>query len=139
MNDEEFMRLAIKEAKKGDFPYGAVIIKEGKIIAKARNAVIKSKDATQHAEVHVIRKASSKLNKFDLSGCILYATCEPCAMCFGAAWWANISKIIYGSDCGTAEIDHSFNVPIDELNQRTGNKIKITKHILKGECDKLLK
>lgn len=100
----EYMKLADEQAKinlKHNFqdggPFGAVIVKDGKIIAKARNQVLKKKDATAHAEIMVIRKASKRLKTHDLSNCILYTSCEPCPMCLAASIWANIKEIYYGN------------------------------------------
>ena len=95
------MQEAIKEAKKGiakkhGGPFGAVIVCKGKVIAKAHNTVLAS-DATSHAEINAIRKASKKLKRFDLSDCEIYSTCEPCPMCFYAIQWANIKKVFYGA------------------------------------------
>lgn len=95
------MNLAIKEARKGirngeGGPFGTVIVKDGKVVAKGHNQVIKNHDATCHGEMQAIRKASKKLNSFDLSGCTLYTTGEPCPMCLGAILWSNISKVYYG-------------------------------------------
>lgn len=97
----KFMKAAIKEAEKGIFnmeggPFGCVIVKEGKIIARGHNEVLKRHDATCHGEMMAIRKASKKLNSFDLSGCELYTTGEPCPMCLGAILWAHIDKVYYG-------------------------------------------
>ena len=97
MNNEEFMKIAIEESRaniennyqKGG-PFGAVIVKDGEIIASAHNTVIESIDATAHAEVNAIRLASQKLKTHDLSGCVLYTSAEPCPMCLSAIIWANI-------------------------------------------------
>lgn len=78
-------------------PFGAVIVKDGKIISSAHNTVVESKDATAHAEVNAIRLASKKLNTHDLSGCILYASSEPCPMCLSAIIWSNIKKVYYAN------------------------------------------
>lgn len=99
----EFMRIAIEEAeygiKKGHGgPFGCVIAKDGRIIAKAHNEVIRRKDATNHAEIRAIQMASKKLKDFDLSGCELYVTGKPCPMCRHAIMWAKISKVYYGCD-----------------------------------------
>lgn len=99
----KFMKSAIKEAEKGitngeGGPFGCVIVKEGKIIAKGHNEVLKRHDATCHGEIMAIRKASKKLKTFDLSGCELYTTGEPCPMCLGAILWAHIDKVYYGCD-----------------------------------------
>ena len=78
-------------------PFGAVITdKEGNIIAKGNNMVLKNNDPTAHAEVTVIREACKKLGTYDLSGCILYTSCEPCPMCLSAIIWANIKTVYYG-------------------------------------------
>ncbi|MEG1892779.1 MAG: nucleoside deaminase [Bacilli bacterium] len=97
------MNLALKEAwknQKNKFldggPFGAVVVKNGKVIAKAHNKVLKTYDVTSHAEVNAIRKACKKLKTHDLSGCIIYTTSYPCPMCIGAIIWANIKTIYYG-------------------------------------------
>lgn len=105
----KFMKLAILEAKKGisnghGGPFGAVIVKDNKVVAKAHNEVIKRNDATSHGEVNAIRKASKKLKTFDLSGCEIYTTGEPCPMCLGAILWARIDKIYYGCNVDDTEI-----------------------------------
>lgn len=81
-------------------PFGAVIVKDGEIIAETSNSVTKDNDPTAHAEVNCIRQACSKLNTFMLDGCEIYASSEPCPMCFGAIYWAHIDKIYYA---GTRE------------------------------------
>lgn len=97
----KFMDIAIAEAKTGIYnadggPFGAVIVKDGKIIASGHNHVLANNDSTCHGEVDAIRKAEQKLNTFDLSGCELYTTGEPCPMCLAAIMWANIEKVYYG-------------------------------------------
>ena len=96
------MRMAIRLAEKNvaldkGGPFGAVIVKNDKVIAKSANKVTSSNDPTAHAEVSTIRLACKKLNTFDLSGCIIYTSCEPCPMCLGAIYWANIDTIYYGN------------------------------------------
>lgn len=103
-----FMHEAVKEAFKGvksnhGGPFGAVVVKDGKIIAKAHNSVLKSNDPTSHAEMGAIRKASKKLGTFDLSGCEIYSTCMPCPMCLGAIEWANIKTVFYGASSQDAD------------------------------------
>lgn len=95
------MRMAIAEAKKGILhghggPFGCVIVKDGVVIGKGHNQVIKNQDPTCHGEVMAIHKACKTLGSFDLSGCELYTTGEPCPMCLGAILWANIEKVYYG-------------------------------------------
>lgn len=98
----KWMRIAYSEALTGMFcneggPFGAVIVKDKKIIAKAHNRVLKTNDPTAHAEINAIRKASKKLGTFDLSGCVIYTTCKPCPMCLGAIFWARIQRVYYGA------------------------------------------
>lgn len=102
MSDNEYMKLAVEESNiniKDNFisggPFGAVIVKDGKILSKAHNTVLKSKDATAHAEINAIREASKVLNTHDLSSCILYTSAEPCPMCLSAIIWANIKEVYY--------------------------------------------
>ena len=97
----KYMRMAINEAKKGILaghggPFGCVIVKDGEVVGKGHNQVIKNQDPTCHGEVMAIHKACKKLGTFDLSGCELYTTGEPCPMCLGAILWANIEKVYYG-------------------------------------------
>jgi len=99
--DPRFMRRAIREARKNlarrdGGPFGACIVRDGEVVAAARNTVLIS-DATSHAEVNAIRLASKKLGTFDLSGCEIYSTTEPCPMCFGAIHWARIGRVYYGT------------------------------------------
>jgi guanine deaminase len=96
-----FMQIACAEARLGvknghGGPFGAVIVKNGKIISRAHNEVIKTNDPTAHAEVNAIRIASKKLGRFDLSDCEIYATCEPCPMCLSAIYWAKIKTLYFG-------------------------------------------
>ncbi len=103
------MHQAIKEALKGvehnhGGPFGAVIVKDGKILSKAHNEVVKNNDPTAHAEINAIKKASKKLQNFDLSGCEIYTTCMPCPMCLGAIKWANIKTIYYGATSKDADV-----------------------------------
>lgn len=104
----EYMNVALDEAIRGlvteeGGPFGAVIVKDGEIIARGHNQVLQFNDPTCHAEIQVIRKACAKLGRFDLSDCELYTTCEPCPMCFGAIHWAKITKIYTGCTAKDAE------------------------------------
>lgn len=102
MNNKDVMGLAIKEAEKTmnkdmGGPFGAAIVKDGKVIAVSSNTVLVDHDPTAHAEINVIRKAGEKLKTHDLSGCKLYATGYPCPMCLSAIIWANIKKVYYAN------------------------------------------
>lgn len=105
---ERYMGMAIalseKNVKDGSGgPFGAVIVKDGKIVAQSSNSVTSTNDPTAHAEVSAIRLAAKELNSFDLSGCVIYTSCEPCPMCLGAIYWARISKIYYAGTRDDAE------------------------------------
>lgn len=129
------MQLAINEAyegigKKEGGPFGAVIVKNGKVISSAHNTVIKNNDATCHAEINAIRKASKVLNNFDLSGCELYTTGKPCPMCKSAIKWAKIKKVYYGCNYTDAK-----NIGFDEEG---GNSKQYTeKRVAIKECKQL--
>lgn len=102
MDKNELMRRAIalseESVKNGGGPFGAVIARNGAIIAEASNSVTTDHDPTAHAEVNAIRKAASRLDTFDLSGCEIYTSCEPCPMCLGAIYWAHLDRIYYAND-----------------------------------------
>ena len=99
----EYMKIANDLAKENlttnnGGPFGACIVKDGKIIGKGSNQVIKSNDPTMHAEIVAIREACNTLNTYDLSGCEIYTTCFPCPMCLSAIIWSNIKKVYYGNN-----------------------------------------
>lgn len=102
MTKEELMRkaieLSIKSVRNGGGPFGAIIARKGEIIAEGSNGVTIYNDPTAHAEVTAIRKACEKLGTFDLTGCEIYTSCEPCPMCLGAIYWAHLEKIYYAND-----------------------------------------
>lgn len=102
-NKERYMLDAIKKAEENIItgkggPFGAVVVRDGEIIATAGNCVTSTNDPTAHAEVVAIREACKALDTFDLSGCEIYASCEPCPMCLGAIMWARIDKLYYAAD-----------------------------------------
>lgn len=102
MTKEELMQraieLSINSVRNGGGPFGAVIAREGEIIAEGSNGVTIYNDPTAHAEVTAIRKACEKLGNFELKGCEIYTSCEPCPMCLGAIYWAHLDKIYYAND-----------------------------------------
>ncbi len=110
------MREAIRMAKEGmqansGGPFGAIVVKNGEIIARACNQVTSHNDPTAHAEVVAIRKACKKLGTFQLDGCIIYTSCEPCPMCLGAIYWARPLKVFYACtriDAAKADFDDQF-------------------------------
>ena len=105
----EYMKMAIEEAYNGirlgeGGPFGAVVVRDGEVIAKGHNEVLKRHDPTCHGEVMAIRRATRKLGTHDLSGCEIYTTGEPCPMCLGAIMWANIEKVYYGCNIDDTEL-----------------------------------
>ena len=92
------IELSIKSVRNGGGPFGAIIAREGEIIAEGSNGVTIYNDPTAHAEVTAIRKACEKLGTFELKGCEIYTSCEPCPMCLGAIYWAHLDKIYYAND-----------------------------------------
>lgn len=97
------MKMAFREAQTGiragdGGPFGAVIVKNGKLISSAHNEVLLLNDPSAHAEIQAIRKACRILNDFNLEGCVIYTTCEPCPMCLGAIYWSGITGIYFGCD-----------------------------------------
>lgn len=138
---EKFMKEALKEAKKAynklEVPVGAVIVKDGKIIARAHNIKEEKKDTTKHAEILAISKASKKLNSWRLTDCEMYVTLEPCSMCAGALIQSRIRKIYIGTmDEKTGACGSVLNL----LEDYTFNhKVEIETNLLQEECETLLK
>lgn len=107
MKDKEFMQqaidLSINNVRNGGGPFGAVIVKDGKVLATGVNRVTANCDPTAHAEVSAIRAACQKVNSFKLEGCTIYTSCEPCPMCLSAIYWAGIERVFYGNTKQDAE------------------------------------
>lgn len=141
--DQHFMQRAIDLARKGmnaneGGPFGAVIVKNGEIIAEGNNRVVTSNDPTAHAEVVAIRNACEKLGSFQLDGCIVYTSCEPCPMCLGAIYWARPDKIFYAcsrDDAARIGFDDDFiykeivldipdrSIPTKQIMNETANTV----------------
>lgn len=138
---EKFMKEALKEAKKAlkleEIPVGAVIVKDGKIIARGYNKKEIKKDATRHAEIIAIEKASKKLENWRLMDCEMYVTVEPCVMCAGAIISSRIKKVYIGTD------DNRMGAVGSVLNlfedYTFNHKVEYEKGILKQECEVLIK
>ena len=139
MRKEDIMREAISLAdnnvRNGGGPFGAVIVKDGKVVATGVNRVTANNDPTAHAEVSAIRNACKKLKTFDLSGCEIYSSCEPCPMCLGAIYWSRIKKIYYGNSKADAQdrgFDDSF--IYDELALPYGQRHVAMERLLGDEA-----
>ena len=139
--EEKYMKLALKEAKKAllidEVPIGCVIVKDDKVIARSFNTREKDKLVTSHCEINAIKKASKKLNDWQLVDCELYVTLEPCPMCAGAIYQSRIKKVIYGaSDIKQGALGSSFNLyDIDTLNHHP----EIISGVMKEECSQIIK
>lgn len=136
MTDEEYMRIALNETKKcgfsNDVPVGAVIVMDGKIIAKAYNQKEKNMATCDHAEILCIKKANKKLKTNRLDNAIIYTTKEPCLMCMGAILSARISKIVYGAS------DLRFGTKSFAKDNNFNHKCEVVGGILKDECSQVL-
>lgn len=141
MTEEQLMREAIclseENVTNGGGPFGAVIARDGRIVARGVNRVTANNDPTAHAEVSAIRAACEKLNTFDLSGCQIYTSCEPCPMCLGAIYWAHIDKMYYGNDKDDAKaIDFDDSFIYDELALPRGERRLPVEVLLDNEAIK---
>ena len=137
--DREFMREAIRLAdesvRRGGGPFGAVIVKDGTIIAGSANSVTIDQDPTAHAEVNTIREACRRLGTFDLTGCTIYTSCEPCPMCLGAIYWAHIDRIFYGNNRkDAADIGFADDFIYEELDRPLSNRTVPIEPLLRDEA-----
>lgn len=140
----KFMELAIEEARLGiskghGGPFGAVIVKDGKVIAKGHNHVVSNNDPTCHGEIDAIRRAGQKLKTFDLTGCEIYTTGEPCPMCLCACMWANIKKIYYGCTIKDNELIGFRDNKFDKLMSDRDNLSNYLEELDRKLCKDLFK
>ena len=139
MTNEELMReairLSVENVKNGGGPFGAVIARNGEIVATGVNRVTPLHDPTAHAEVSAIRAACNKLGTFDLSGCEIFTSCEPCPMCLGAIYWAHLDRIYYGNNQkDAAEIGFDDKFIYDELAVPVADRKKRMEALLSDEA-----
>lgn len=135
--DQKFLTKAVEEAYKGvecghGGPFGAVVVHDDEVVASCHNMVLKNTDPTAHAEVTAIREACKKLNKFELSECEIYASCEPCPMCFGAIHLSRIKRLVYGANAEAA-IAIGFDDFIADALRGTGVYQKASLEIKKAD------
>jgi len=137
------MEIALRQARKNlalqqGGPFGACIVKGGLVIAAACNTVLKE-DASCHAEINAIRMASRRLKTFDLSGCIIYSTTEPCPMCFGAIHWARIYAVVYGTTIADARRIgfNELRISARRMKQIGKSPVRIKPGFMRRECRKL--
>ena len=134
------IELSIKSAETIGGPFGCVIVKDNKIISEGSNKVTLTNDPTAHGEIVAIREACLKLNTFNLSGCELYSSCEPCPMCLSAIYWSHIDKIFYANSRNDAKnIDFDDSFIYSEINKKIEDrKIQMTQ-MLRDEALKAFK
>jgi tRNA(Arg) A34 adenosine deaminase TadA len=132
---KEAIRLAVMNMENGHGgPFGCVIVKNGEVIASAFNEVLKNNDPTAHAEILAIRRACKKLNTYQLDGCEIFTSCEPCPMCLGAIYWSRPSKVYYAaSRIDAAEAGFDDNHIYDEFNLPLPNRVIPFEQILQEE------
>ncbi len=143
--DSYFMQRAIDLAEKGinsnsGGPFGAVVVKDDKIIAEGFNKVTSTNDPTAHAEIVAIKEACKKLGSFQLDDCIIYTSCEPCPMCLGAIYWARPKKVYYAcnrDDAAAIDFDDQF--IYDELKKQIGDRQISFKSLMRIEALKVFK
>ena len=139
--DEKWMNLALEQAVKaeeaGEVPVGAILVKDGLIVARSHNQPISTNDATAHAEIQLIRAAGRKLKNYRLPGTSLYVTLEPCAMCLGAIMHARVKRIIFGAHDPKTGVCRSSESFIDA--NCFNHKIDMVSGVLEDECNQLLK
>jgi len=137
---EEFMRMAVELSVQNvseciGGPFGAVVVKDGKVVAKSANKVTSTNDPTAHAEVSAIRLACTALNTFDLSGCVIYTSCEPCPMCLGAIYWSRIETIYYANTkADAAQIGFDDKFIYDELEKPMAQRTLPVVQMLRDEA-----
>jgi tRNA(Arg) A34 adenosine deaminase TadA len=139
-NHENFLLRAIELARlarvAGDHPFGAVLVVDGRIVVEARNTVVTSRSPLCHAETNLVSEAVRQLSREILGKSVVYASCEPCAMCVGAMYWAGIRAVVYGLPCGElAKLAGSnFRIPCRELFCRTSEAVSVTGPLLLDEA-----
>jgi guanine deaminase len=145
MSDVAYMRMAIEAArdglKQGEMPFGACIVLKGRVVTTVHNVARSQMDITAHAEMHAIREACRHLGTLNLSGCAIYASCEPCPMCFSACFWAKLDKIVYGSRIEDAERLGIWQLPISSatMRQLSHASLEIVPDVLREESVELFK
>ena len=142
MNDEQFIDIAIEISKNAKYPYGAIVVKDGKIIGRSDDNTLMETSMYSHAELEAIESASKDKNLYgDLKGTTLYVSCEPCMMCMGAILYEGISKIVYAATLQDSNDNYCPEIitNIDELAKYSDNKIEIIKELHRGKAEEVLR
>lgn len=139
MTDADYMRLAIQATWRGldrrEMPFGAALVKRGRVVTTVHNSARADMDTTAHAEMQAIRDATRRLKTLDLTGSVIYATCEPCPMCFSACLWANVGRIVYACSIANAEQFGIRQIPMtcEQMKQLSGSRIELAGGVLRDE------
>jgi tRNA(Arg) A34 adenosine deaminase TadA len=143
MTDEDYMRMAIQKTREGivagQSPFGAVIVRDGRVVAATHNTVWRTGDPTAHAEVNCIRQAAAVLKTIALRGCTLYSTTEPCPMCLSASHWAKIDRVVYGASMADAAAAGFCELQVDArtLADMGKSHLHVDSGLLREECASL--
>ncbi len=140
MSNPDFMRIAVEKAREGiaagQTPFGAVVVRNGNVVAAAHNTVWRDTDPTAHAEVNAIRLAARALGGIDLAGCEMFTTCEPCPMCLSAIHWSKIERVVYGAtivDAAAAGFNE-LHVSARKLAEMGGSRLRVEADPDAQEC-----
>jgi guanine deaminase len=139
------MRRAIEVCRKGmaagQMPFGAVVVRDGRVVAEAHNTVWRDTDPTAHAEVNALRAAAAALGTINLHGCTLYSTCEPCPMCLAASHWAKVDRVVFGAVIADSEGSGftELAVPAATLAALGGSPVQVEGGVLQDECAALFR
>lgn len=145
MTDQDFMRVAIDAAAKGgrlgEMPFGSCLVRQGRLVTAQHNSAKRNRDITAHAEMQVIREGCRLLKTLDLSGCVLYTSCEPCPMCFSACFWAKVLRVVYGSRIEDAARAGIRQIPIDSAGMKELSRapLELVGDVLRAESVELFK
>jgi tRNA(Arg) A34 adenosine deaminase TadA len=140
MTESDLMRVAIEKTREGiaagQSPFGAVIVKDGRVVASTHNTVWRDTDPTAHAEVNCLRRAAAALATIDLTGCTMYSTCEPCPMCLAATHWAKVDRVVFGATIADAAEAGFFelHVAAQTLAEMGQSPLKVEGGLLREEC-----
>lgn len=140
MTDRDYMALAIETTRRGiregQSPFGAVIVRGKEIVADTHNTVWRTTDPTAHGEVNAIRQAALNLKTIDLSGTVLYSTCEPCPMCLTAIHWAKIDRLVFGASIADAKNTgfEELTISAAEMIRLGGGSLKVEGGLMQAEC-----
>ena len=134
----EAIKLSAESVRSGGGPFGAVIVRDGEVIARGENRVTVCNDPTAHAEVSAIREAAARLGTYDLSGCEIYSSCEPCPMCLGAIYWARLDKLYYaGTRADAANVGFDDAHIYEELPLEPSQRELPTETLLREEAQRV--